>query len=201
MKKISILAIVVLVFFICISLVDAGKGAVDGWSEAGDSRDHTRTLVSLQVTKSDVTPMTDSLYNSVLGEHVPYHVETIETFIHESFWLVALKFFIFPIALFALYGFYCLIRLLISVVRKEVFVRKNVLRMRIFVYGVISVAIFMELERYGQYLNAMSQIQLAGYEICAYSQKYPGFHIFLLALFTEIFAVGVKIKEEQDLTI
>jgi hypothetical protein len=34
-----------------------------------------------------------------------------------------------------------------------------------------------------------------------YSFKYAWFNYMLLALFTEIFAIGVKIKEEQDLTV
>lgn len=201
MKRISILALAVFVVLICISLIDIGKGFVDGWNEEGDSRGHSRTLVNLRITKIDMTLPADSLYNSALKEHVPYHLETIDTFVQESNWGMVVTFLILPVGLFAFYGFYCLIRLLISVARKEVFICKNVQRMRIFVYGMILVAFVMELRYYSEYLSAISQVQLPGYEICSYSQDVPWLFLFLLALFTEIFAAGVKIKEEQDLTV
>ena len=53
----------------------------------------------------------------------------------------------------------------------------------------------------GIYHDLASQVQLEGYEVLPYSFKYAWFNYMLLALFTEIFAIGVKIKEEQDLTV
>ena len=61
--------------------------------------------------------------------------------------------------------------------------------------------ILLELKQYCQYCDVVSQIHLAGYEIESYWLKYPWFYFLILALFTEIFAIGVKIKEEQDLTV
>ena len=83
----------------------------------------------------------------------------------------------------------------------EVFVHKNVRRMRIFVYALISVSLLFELQQWGIYHDLASQVRLEGYEVLPYSFKYAWFNYMLLALFTEIFAIGVKIKEEQDLTV
>ena len=88
-----------------------------------------------------------------------------------------------------------------AVTRREVFIRDNVFRMRVFIYTIILMGILLELKRYCQYCDVVSQIHLAGYEIESYWLKYPWFYFLILALFTEIFAIGVKIKEEQDLTV
>ena len=92
-------------------------------------------------------------------------------------------------------------RLVLTATKGEVFVRKNVRRMRIFVYALISVSLLFELQQWGIYHDLASQVQLEGYEVLSYSFKYAWFNYMLLALFTEIFAIGVKIKEEQDLTV
>ena len=175
-------------------------GFVDGWNEAGDSREFNYPAVSVSV-KADKTLVADSLFNSGIKQNVPYRVESLQTEIEESVWCTVLEVMIIPIGLLFLYGVYCFARMVVSVTHKEVFVRKNVKRMRIFVFSMILVGIFMELNRYCQYCDIVSQIHLTGYEIKPYSLKYPWVSFLIFALFTEIFAVGVKIKEEQDLTI
>ncbi|MEO4768629.1 DUF2975 domain-containing protein [Bacteroides uniformis] len=110
-------------------------------------------------------------------------------------------FLLFPAGLFALYGFYSVARLVLTATKGEVFVHKNVRRMRIFVYALISVSLLFELQQWGIYHDLASQVRLEGYEVLPYSFKYAWFNYMLLALFTEIFAIGVKIKEEQDLTV
>ena len=111
------------------------------------------------------------------------------------------SFLLFPAGLFALYGFYSVARLVLTATKGEVFVHKNVRRMRIFVYALISVSLLFELQQWGIYHDLASQVRLEGYEVLPYSFKYAWFNYMLLALFTEIFAIGVKIKEEQDLTV
>ena len=68
-------------------------------------------------------------------------------------------------------------------------------------YGFYSVGLLFELQQWGIYHDLASQVRLEGYEVLPYSFKYAWFNYMLLALFTEIFAIGVKIKEEQDLTV
>ena len=106
-----------------------------------------------------------------------------------------------PICLFALYGIYCMFRTVVSVTRGEVFTQKNVRRMRLFIYSLLLAMACIELSQYMNYQMMADQIRLTGYEIASYSTKTHWFTYAILTLFTEIFAAGVKIKEEQDLTI
>ena len=73
--------------------------------------------------------------------------------------------------------------------------------MRYFIYSVILLGVCMEGGTYFLYSDWTSQILLDGYEVKSYSIKYPWMMFSILALFIEIFAVGVKLKEEQELTI
>lgn len=200
MGKIRILAILVIVAFIFTSLKNGIQGAVDGWNEVDENAVQYNPTVNVSV-KADNALVTDSLFNSVMKQNVPYQIETLQTKIEESLWYKVFGFVIFPIAIACLYGVYTMGRMVVSVTRKEVFVRKNVKRMRIFVYAMILMGICMELQRYCQYCDIVSQIHLPGYEIKSFSLKYAWTSYLIFALFTEIFAVGVKIKEEQDLTI
>jgi len=55
-----------------------------------------------------------------------------------------------------------------------------------------------------EWLNNMEivkQIELVGYEVSGVKTAVSWTLLVIIILFTEIFAVGVKIKEEQDLTI
>lgn len=200
MKRIRILAVLVIIVFIGDMVTDGASGFIEGWNEAGDSKEFKLSTVDVSM-KSDQSLVTDSLFNSAIGQNVPYRIGTLETEIDESFGSKLFVAFMFPFAFFGLYGFYSMMRVVISVSRGKVFTRENVNRMRIFVYALILAGIYMEVGHYIQYRDALSQIQLSGYEVASYRLYFSWFSYMILALFTEIFAVGVKMKEEQDLTI
>ena len=108
---------------------------------------------------------------------------------------------IMPFALLCFYGFYCVVRVILSVSRGEVFTQENVRRMRFFAYPVMAAAFVLELYQWMLYDYMASQVMLEGYRVANYTLEYPLFCYLMLVLFTEIFAAGVKLKEEQDLTI
>lgn len=201
MKKIRILAILVIVAFIFTTLQDGIQGAVDGWNEAEESKVQSSSYALSVSVKADEALVPDSLFNSVMKQNVPYQIDALSTEAEESTWCKILGIFLLPVGIACLYGVYNMGKMIMAVTRKEVFVRKNVKRMRIFVYTMILMGVFLELYRYGQYCDIVSQIHLSGYEIESFSLKYAWTSFLIFALFTEIFAVGVKIKEEQDLTI
>ena len=200
MKKIRILAVLVIIVFIGDMVSDGTSAFMDGWNEARDSTEYRFSDVDISV-KPDKTLVVDSLFNTTIQQKVPYRITSLETKIDSTFWRVTFKVLIFPFALFGLYGFYCMMRVVISVSRGKVFTRENANRMRIFVYALILVGLCMEVEHYIQYRDAVPQIQLSGYVTAPYTLHFSWFSYMILALFTEIFAVGVKMKEEQDLTI
>lgn len=65
----------------------------------------------------------------------------------------------------------------------------------------ILIGLGMEIYEYILHQDAVSQIQFGTIELASYELRFSWFSYLLLALFTEIFAAGVKMKEEQDLTI
>ena len=201
MNKIRVCAFLALVVFIGSVVTDMFSGFMDGWNEAGDQKDfHALPSVSLLVRADDTLPA-DTLISA--AQDTPMYCNTSEVSVQgfrSTKWRWV-SFLLFPAGLFALYGFYSVARLVLTATKGEVFVHKNVRRMRIFVYALISVSLLFELQQWGIYHDLASQVRLEGYEVLPYSFKYAWFNYMLLALFTEIFAIGVKIKEEQDLTV
>lgn len=203
MKAVKILGILVFVMFMVTALKDAVPGFIDGWNEAGDSREYigekgTYTTDFFVKAKSVAE---DSLLNKTFDEKVPYSVACIRTVVKTPSWYMMYRCGSALFGLLCMYGFYCMARVVFSAVRSNVFTRKNVKRMRLFIYSVISFGVWIEGGYYFLYHGWTSQILLDGYEVESYSIKYPWMMFFILALFIEIFAVGVKLKEEQELTI
>ena len=201
MKKIKILALLVIVAFVVQDLMDGFRGFTDGYQAAGDSTEH-KMHFDLAVRPTD-TFVPDTLRSIATGTETPYWATRIEAYgdFEPS---VAMKVCVVAaaiLALFVLYGIYCMIRLVIAVLQGCVFTHKNVRRMRIFVYSALSLGVLFEVVSYVSYLNVVANVVIPGYEVVYGGLKYTWLPYFLLALFTEIFAVGVKLKEEQDLTI
>lgn len=201
MKKIRILALLVIVVFVAEVIMSNGTADFRrGWNSAGNSRELKFSTVDISI-KAEKNIAVDSLFNSVIQQNVPCRMSSLETEIQPSFINKLILMLAFPLVLFALYGFYCMIRVVISVSRGKVFTRENVNRMHLFVYSIILLGICMETYEYLLHKDAVSQIQFGGYELTSYALTFSWFSYLILALFTEIFAVGVKMKEEQDLTI
>ena len=152
----------------------------------------------------DVRPLettaVDSLTNRFADKSVPYQVKRIGTVIVPTVWSSIVNFF----AMFAIIpffvGIYCLIRLLVSISKREVFTSDNVARLRVFTYSFAALYGLMTLHDWLNHLEAVKQVALLGYEVVA-SHDTDFTSLVIIILFTEIFAAGVKIKEEQDLTI
>lgn len=201
MKNIRILALLVIAVFIAEVIMSNGTASFKkGWNSAGNSRENNLSTVNIAINPTDIAP-TDSLFNSAIKEDIPYWVTSLETKIEPTFVNKLVIALTVPFVLFSLYGFYCMVRVVISVSRGQVFTRCNANRMRIFVYSMIAVGFGMEIYEYILHQDAVSQIQFGAIELASYELQFSWFSYLLLALFTEIFAAGVKMKEEQDLTI
>ena len=131
MKKIKILALLVIVAFVVQDLVDGFRGATDGWQAAGDSTEHS-THFDLSVRPDD-TFVPDTLRSIATGTETPYWATRIEAYsdMKPSVLQMVCVGVAALLALFVLYGIYCLIRLVIAVLQGSVFTRKNVRRMRL----------------------------------------------------------------------
>ena len=198
MKAIKILAVLALVLFVVAEVGDVIRGFRDGWNEA-DLKMHAPFTLKLEAENALVL---DTLKNQADGKLLPYVMDRAEVDgLKYPAWFGWGWLLIMPFTLLCFYGFYCVVRVILSVSRGEVFTQENVRRMRFFAYSVMAAAFVLELYQWMLYDYMASQVMLEGYRVASYTLEYPLFCYIMLALFTEIFAVGVKLKEEQDLTI
>lgn len=144
----------------------------------------------------------DSLNSNRVKYRLPYTVTEIETYAKPSAWYLLFMGLSLPGLFLALIGFYFLIKLLISISRREVFTSANVLHLRWYAYTSAGLKILITIQEWFTGSAAMNQISLPGYEIISHAGYSPDWvDMIMPILFAEIFAIGVKIKEEQDLTI
>lgn len=205
MKRIKILALIAITVFLVQNVGDAVSSLVYGEPEPPQSglyADDYDAHLQLAVRPTD-TCVPGTVHSTVTGTDTPFWATKIEAYgrIEPSTGLIAMTFALVALLLFTLYGTYCLIRTIISVTRGDVFTRLNVRRMRFFVYSVLLLGAGFEVWRWLSYVEASQRLTLTGYEVVYEGLQFGWLAYVLLALFTELFAAGVKMKEEQDLTI
>ncbi len=178
---------------------DGQKVAQSQWEGNNQSSDWGRVIIDVF---PDETIVQDSLMNTKLDKHLPYRISQITTDITVPQWGILFTILLALTLPALLIGFICLIKLLITVAKKDVFNPNNSWRIRLFAYSLFAYHFIGTL--YEWYLNnqVLAQISLPGYEL-AHHAVFAGewSMIVTIVLFAEVFAVAIKIKEEQDLTI
>lgn len=183
-------------------------GFIDGWNDvdrlAPISMKHTDSAFD-QTTATTFDVLPDSARqatNSQIGTNVPAGFMKCHSYISPS-GLTTLTYILQGIAtLVSVYGLYNLIRLFISIIRKEVFTPINIRRIRWGIYPPIAYHIIKYLQNWSETRDAMAQLTIPGYTIqpaSPFESSWIG--ILLLILLTEVFVVAVKLKQENDLTI
>lgn len=205
MKTVRILGIILILALIVSAFRNFAPGFIDGWNDA--EADLQLTLptdfssVSLSVKGYKDGAIPDSLFNRAMQSNVPCETNEISTYVVHSSWSHIVNILIFPMALLCLYGFYCLVRLLIAVSRGDILTRKNIRRLRFFIYPAVAFSALFELNRYILYRSALHELVPADYVFADFHLKYSWTFMLIIALLVEIFAQAVRIKEENDLTI
>lgn len=206
MKAIRILAVLALIFFVVDVLGDAVTGFIRGMEMSQEQMEkgetHLSETCSLELKPAGGKPLLEIKSGNGGQGTMPCEIETVNVKnINPSvgYWIIMVV--MAPLAFVSLFSLYCVARMIISVLNGSVFIKRNVWRMRIFVYSLLLIGLLMELQRWIIYNSVSPQVNIEGYEVAGYSFICPWFSYIMLALFTEIFAVGVKLKEEQDLTI
>ena len=95
-------------------------------------------------------------------------------------------------------------RFIRDVQRQQIFIRPNVKRLRVICWMLLFVGIMRNMFTGVDYFLLLkdSSVSFPGYQIAGFEFEYSTFFLALLfGLFAEIFALGVKLKEEQDLTV
>ena len=207
MKKFKILGIIAIIamaanFFL--NFEDGWSSFLEGYHEG--ARTYKSVPDNLYRVSLEVKPLesiaNDSIFNQVAGQKVPYWTSEITTYTQPSLWITFVM-IISALSMFAfIIGFYLFIRFLLEVSKRNVFCEANVWRIRFFVYSYTAIVVSMELFAWIAGGAAIAQTQIPGYQIIDHAEASPEWTpVIMMIILAECFAIGVKMKEEQDLTI
>jgi hypothetical protein len=207
MKKFKILGIIAIIamaanFFL--NFEDGWSSFLEGYHEG--ARTYKSVPDNLYRVSLEVKPLesiaNDSIFNQVAGQKVPYWTSEITTYTQPSLW-ITLVMIISALSMFAfIIGFYLFVRFLLEVSKRNVFCEANVWRIRFFVYSYTAIVVSMELFAWIAGGAAIAQTQIPGYQIIDHAEASPEWTpVIMMIILAECFAIGVKMKEEQDLTI
>ena len=211
----GILAILVMVgefvYTFSIGLQDFSDGFNEGYdrgrakqeqaaTERGeDSNEEAYKTLYVHVRPAEGVPA-DTLLNVNTGSYSPYQVSTIRTRFIPSAASDVLMVLLGISGIIAATGIIFLIRVLLNISKGRVFVKTNVRSLRFFSYSLALMMFLVQANEWLDYLVAGQQLYLSGYELLPPATN-DFTSLIIILLLTEIFAVSVKIKEEQDLTI
>ena len=207
MKKFKILGIIAIIamaanFFL--NFEDGCSSFLEGYHEG--ARTYKSVPDNLYRVSLEVKPLesitNDSIFNQVAGQKVHYWTSEITTYTQPSLW-ITLVMIISALSMFAfIIGFYLFVRFLLEVSKRNVFCEANVWRIRFFVYSYTAIVVSMELFAWIAGGAAIAQTQIPGYQIIDHAEASPEWTpVIMMIILAECFAIGVKMKEEQDLTI
>lgn len=184
---------------------DAVKGFKDGWNEAANSKELDYPVILFLKNKEYV--YTDSIYDQKSNTYLPVHYGIVSVKTpnppHRAS-EVALTIILFLIITIAtIVQFIYFIRLINAINRNIIFERANVVKLR--TIGIAMLITFFAAAAFTHFLinTPAIGVDIAGYEslnkeIWQFSILIPALGILLAA---EIFAIALKLKEEQELTI
>ena len=203
-KLLGIIAIIAMVANLAINFEDGWSSFLKGYHEGARSHKtipNNLYRVSLEVMPTEETT-NDSIFNQVAERKVPYQVSEITTYTKPSVW-ITLVMIMSGLSMFAfIFGFCFFVRFLIEVSKRNVFCEANVWRIRFFVYSYTAIIVSMELFAWIAGSAALAQTHIPGYQIIDHAEASPAWlPVIMMIILAECFAIGVKMKEEQDLTI
>ena len=203
-KILGIISIIAMVVGIAINFDDGLRSFNEGRKEGENSYKSIPDnlyRVSLKVVPIEGTT-NDSIFNEVAERKLPYQVSEITTYTQPSQW-ITLVMILTAFSMFAfIFGFCFFVRFLIEVSKRNVFCEANVWRIRFFVYSYTAIIVSMELFAWIAGSAALAQTHIPGYQIIDHAEASPAWlPVIMMIILAECFAIGVKMKEEQDLTI
>ena len=207
MKKfriLGIIAIIAMVANIAVNFESGWRSFKKGYEEG--ARSHNTIPDNLYPISLEVVPIegiaNDSIFNPIAERKVPYQVSEITTYTQPSVW-ITLVMIISGLSYIAfILAFFLFIQFLVEVSKQNVFCEANVWRIRFLVYSYTAIVISMELFAWIAGGSAIAQTQIPGYQIIDHAEASPSWiPVIMMIILAECFAIGVKMKEEQELTI
>ena len=207
MKKfriLGIIAIIAMVAGIAINFEDGWRSFKKGYDEG--NRTYNTIPDNLYRVSLEVVPIegvsNDSIFNEVADRKIPYQVSEITTYTQPSKWITLVMIISGLSCIAFILAFFLFIQFLVQVSKGNVFCESNVWRIRFLVYSYTAIVISMELFAWIAGSSAIAQTQIPGYQIIDHAEASPSWiPVIMMIILAECFAIGVKMKEEQDLTI
>ena len=207
MKKfriIGVIAIIAMIANIAINFEDGWRSFKKGYDEG--NRTYKTIPDNLYPVSLEVVPIegttNDSIFNEVAERKLPYQVSEITTYTQPSMWITLVMIISGLSCIAFIIAFILFIQFLFEVSKRNVFCESNVWRIRFLVYSYTAIVISMELFAWIAGGAAIAQTQIPGYQIIDHAEASPSWiPVIMMIILAECFAIGVKMKEEQDLTI
>lgn len=184
------------------------EGYEKGRSIKGKSEKSTVRHREINLVKTkDASVQPDSLYNSSSQLWIPMQIKTVnvevtdnDKFSWETLLLVPITLTLFVVSICFIVFF---LKLIMAVNASKVFVRENISRLRRLGIVFICMGTLVSLGNYIDYYRSCSLIDIPGYYLSAKDVFDFSHFIYALIAFlaAEIFAIGLRLQEEQELTI
>lgn len=218
-RRLNILTLLILfafglhiVFDIYFNMESFSAGFEEGYNEGRSLKGKKEASVSshrdINLVKEENSEMPlDSLYNTTLGRWMPMQIQSVIVEIPEKDRTSKEVFLLIPITLGLLVTSICFIvyflKLIIAVNASRIFDRVNISRLRKLGVTFICMGVLFSLGNYIDYYTSCSLINIPGYHLSAEDVFDFSYFIYALIAFliAEIFAIGLRLQEEQELTI
>lgn len=205
-----VLVVLVLAISVARTAYYFGLGAFTGFRGGKELRMNDLSILSnmkpVSLTPDDFLNFQDSVYNTKSGEYVPafYTQMGVSLPVHENAWAMVASILSTYVYMFAaISAFIIFIFIIVSVNKSNIFTWKNVSRLR-WLGGLLIISfIGSVIPHIITYATFSAEFAMKGYSLSLDDL----FSVLTLALglvsyvFAEIFAIGLRMKEEQDLTI
>lgn len=201
-----------------LNLMSGIEGFYEGWNTAmakedkqpfafkGKKTPSESLYATIRLTPVNLGSYPDSLYNQKTHNWIPVQYNEFTTFVEKemNFGQLTGNFLLLTTSLIAmLMGFLSFIRLIRNINKSYIFEWANVRQLKLLGYSLLITFAARLAFEYLNYANILDHVEIQYYKI-DWSNLLQTTNLILgLAslLVAEIFAVGLRLKEEQDLTI
>lgn len=218
-RRLNILTLLILVAFglhivlnMYFNVESFSQGYEAGYEEARNLKGQSEKphVIHREINLVKVEHMgvqTDSLYNSISGVWMPTQIKTVTVELADNKMITGEMLWLIPISFALIFASICFVvfflKLIIAVNASKVFVPENISRLRRLGIIFVSMGILLCLGNYVDYYSSCLLVDIPGYHFSMEDVFDFSYFIYALIAFlaAEIFAIGLRLQEEQELTI
>ncbi len=206
-KKINLISFLLL----CIVVIAFGNAVVVGIRSGISSTENNSDLeqcdskripVKVRLKTANGGEYLSTFNNN--GKVIPYSIDTITTYVENNDWkyvviVPSLLLLAFCFLLIAIYKFICFIR---DITKGNIFIKQNYKRLKWVSWAMALLFLYDTVKAYMEYNVIENIVSIPNYQLESLKLHWNVLWVALVfALFAQVFALGIKMKEEQELTI